>query len=305
LRRLAKISILIPTRDREESLAITLASLDAADLPAAEIEIVVIDNGSRTPPRVMSRHPLRILTSTPPGKNRALNLGIDETDGELVAFLDDDVTVARDYLTELAAGVMRWPEAAGYGGRIELDWPSTSRLPEEVIRYAGSYAYASHLLDVEGYYDNGAPTGPNMAFWRDALPTPQAFDPDTGPASGAYRMGGGATLFNAIEERGGRMAHLPRVVVRHRLRHEQLTEEWLARRSFSFGRSIGFFGYDYRGLGGRAPLPALAAKWLVRAARQLVMRARGKNAPRIWARIDRKLIEGILYERLFVRARKS
>jgi glycosyltransferase involved in cell wall biosynthesis len=302
VRALSKISILIPTRDRPDSLAITLASLDRADPPPAEVEIAVLDNGSAGLRDVSSRHPLRLLRSSPAGKNRALNLGIAETSGELVAFLDDDVTVASDYLVELAQGVQRWPTASGYGGRIELEWPSTTALPPEVIRYAGSYAYASHIhTESEGFYDAGSPTGPNMAFWRKDLPTPQAFDPDTGPAEGAYRMGGGETLFRVIRERGGRMVHLPRVVVKHRLRAEQLTEDWLMRRSFSYGRSLGYFGHGFRDLSGRASLPALAAKWSVRVARQLAMFVKGKDAPRMWARIDRRLIEGILYERLFVR----
>lgn len=303
MRPLTKLSILIPTRDRAESLAITIASLDAADTPDVAVEIVVVDNGSATPPQIATRYPSRVLVSQTPGKNRALNLGIDATDGELIAFLDDDVTVARDYFRELVAGAQRWPDAAGYGGRIELEWPvAATALPPEVIRYAGSYAYASHtFLETEGYYESASPTGPNMAFWRDDLPKPQAFDPGTGPSTGAYRMGGGETLFRVIRERGGRMAHLPRVLVKHRLRGEQLTEEWLIRRSFSYGRSLGYFGHAFRDLSGRAPLRVLATKWAIRAARQLVMFAKRKEAPRIWARIDRRLIEGILYERLFVR----
>jgi glucosyl-dolichyl phosphate glucuronosyltransferase len=304
--RAESISVLIPTRGWSKSLEETLASIARTVRPDIPVDVIVIDNSSSGPINSQSGagYPTRYIRSEPPGKNRALNRGVKETRGQLVVFLDDDVTVSLDFFIELIAGAARWPSAAGYAGRAVAVWPPGNRIPSALAEYA-SFAFASnlHLLDEGELPATVSPLELNMAFWRDELPSDTPFDPETGPQPGRYRMGGGESLFLPLRQRGERLVHLPKVVVEHRIRSEQLTEPWLRRRSFSYGRSLGFFGNTHNAIHGDAPLPVLLAQWAVRITRVLVMSMRRKEVPRLWGVVDRRLIEGILYERLFIRKR--
>lgn len=94
-----ELSIVIPSRNGEERLPETLASI-AADAESVAVEVIVVDDGStdRTadvasrarlpsgPPRVFRR-------DGPPGRAAACNLGVQHARGGTVLILDDDMTV--------------------------------------------------------------------------------------------------------------------------------------------------------------------------------------------------------------------
>jgi glycosyltransferase involved in cell wall biosynthesis len=116
------ISVVIPTRDRRETLLETLAALDGQDLPAGAADIIVVDNGSRDDTlqalarRAPGRLPLRILTESRPGPAAARNRGWEAARGRSVLFLGDDMIPAGPGLvaghlahrTEPALGRVTW-----------------------------------------------------------------------------------------------------------------------------------------------------------------------------------------------------
>lgn len=88
-----KVSVVIPSRDRWQLLRRTLHS--ALSQQGVEIEVVVVDDGSTddTPTGLAAwQDPrLRIVRNvTGRGVAAARNRGLDEAEGSLVAFLDDD-----------------------------------------------------------------------------------------------------------------------------------------------------------------------------------------------------------------------
>jgi glycosyltransferase involved in cell wall biosynthesis len=234
------------------------------------------------------------------GKSQALNEGLRHATGSVVCFLDDDVTVDSSYFVELFAGLKRWPGAAGFGGRVKPEFPSDApTLHPLALSYVRGFAYAAHdFLEGEGEYPSGSrPCGNNMAFRRGWLEG-EVFDTSTGPGAAGYRMGSGERLFRGILARGGKLVHLPLVRVNHHVRPDQLTTRWLLTRSYSYGRSLGYHGFAHHGISGAAPTLHLLGTWLVRVCRELAFGLLGKSYPRLWAQIDRKLVEGILAERL-------
>lgn len=98
-----RLSIVVPTRDRRTTLRRTVGTLLEEilefELPA---EVVVVDDGSLEPAEPWLRAefpnaPLRVLrhhTSRGPGAAR--NLGAASSDGEIIAFLDDDIVPSPD-----------------------------------------------------------------------------------------------------------------------------------------------------------------------------------------------------------------
>jgi len=99
----ASVSVIICTRDRPKSLERCLRSLLDCT-PRAE-EIVVVDNCPSTDAtgQLIKQYPqVRYVLESRPGLDFARNTGIRHSRGQFVAFIDDDVTVHRDWVARLA-----------------------------------------------------------------------------------------------------------------------------------------------------------------------------------------------------------
>lgn len=121
-----KISIIIPTRDRPEKLMKTLACLKLQDLAPTDYEIIVVDDGSSpavTLPDSKADLICRLVRTPGLERSAARNRGAAAATGNLLVFVDDDITVEPDFLAThlrahgewsdaLAVGVIRLPEAA-------------------------------------------------------------------------------------------------------------------------------------------------------------------------------------------------
>jgi len=103
-----RVSVVIPTRHRLESLAACLQRLapGAQTLDAAQYEVVVADDGDTgdTRARIERSFPWAKWTAGPrrgPASNR--NAGVRASRGEWIAFTDDDTLPDRDWLEQLLA----------------------------------------------------------------------------------------------------------------------------------------------------------------------------------------------------------
>jgi glycosyltransferase involved in cell wall biosynthesis len=125
------ITVILCTFNRCATLAKALSSVAASALPeSVQWEVLVVDNNSTDRTRavveeICSRHPgrFRYLFEARQGKSYALNTAVQTALGDLLAFVDDDVTVEPTWLHKLSAALQdsKW---AGVGGRI---------LPEEAF----------------------------------------------------------------------------------------------------------------------------------------------------------------------------
>ena len=118
------ITVIVCTYNRCDDLAKSLESLAGSALPSTiSWEVLVADNNSvdQTPKvveRLSHRYPgrFRYLFEPHPGKSYALNSAIREANGDVLAFMDDDVTVDPRWLDNLTSA-LRSGEWAGAGGR--------------------------------------------------------------------------------------------------------------------------------------------------------------------------------------------
>jgi glucosyl-dolichyl phosphate glucuronosyltransferase len=127
------VTVILCTYNRCRELANALNSVAASTLSeGVEWEVLVVDNKGDQAREVVesfrARFPgrFRYLLEPRPGKSHALNAGIQAAQSDVLAFLDDDVTVEPTWLQNLTAGLHdeAW---AGAGGRIVLHWPSSSQ----------------------------------------------------------------------------------------------------------------------------------------------------------------------------------
>jgi len=98
---MSSLSVVIPTKDRVAALTRTLDALEGQRAEDAELEVLVIDNGSGDgTPRVVreraerSSPPLRLLEQPAGGPAAARNAGAAAATGDVLLFLGDDTEPA-------------------------------------------------------------------------------------------------------------------------------------------------------------------------------------------------------------------
>jgi glucosyl-dolichyl phosphate glucuronosyltransferase len=126
------VAVIVPTFNRASSLAALLHSLCQQErVDGLRYEIVVVDNGStdRTPDiaaEYRRRFPfVRYVRELRPGASNARNRGILAADARILAFIDDDVRAAADWIAAIVRTFDRHPEIDCLGGRVEPLWPQT------------------------------------------------------------------------------------------------------------------------------------------------------------------------------------
>jgi len=123
------VSIVVPTFNRVGSLIALLAALRDQNAGGTSYEVIVVDNGSsdataQAVARVAGLDPrIQYVREPQRGASHARNAGIARARGAIVAFVDDDVVPARDWVRVLKRTFDDHPEIDCLGGRVEPRWP--------------------------------------------------------------------------------------------------------------------------------------------------------------------------------------
>ncbi len=118
------VSVIVPTRNRPEALRQCLAALAAQDMPLAQFEVLVCDDGSEEDVRSVAEQAqqtglqVRYLRQSPRGPATARNLGIRHAQAEIVAMTDSDTLPDRAWLRNLVETLGAHPEAVGVEGKV-------------------------------------------------------------------------------------------------------------------------------------------------------------------------------------------
>lgn len=130
------VSVLIDTYNHERFVEQAITSVLEQDMPMADVEILVVDDGStdRTPDLVRRFEPrVCLLRKTNGGQASAFNDGIPECRGEIIAFLDGDDWWAREKLRRVIGVFETDPEVGMVGHGIIEAYPD-GRQHSEVLR---------------------------------------------------------------------------------------------------------------------------------------------------------------------------
>lgn len=237
------VTALVCTYNRCGPLRQALESIAVSQMPPdVEWEILVVDNNSsdRTKEVVAelaAAHPgrVRYLFEPTQGKSAALNTGLGAARGEIIAFTDDDVTVAPDWLARLTAN-LRSGEWAGAAGRVIAVW--TSPKPDWVGEGPG-------WDGVFPSFDPGLPEGnlplppfgANMAYLRQDILALGGFRTDVGPIAGRLMFGVEDTeLGLRALASGRRLRYEPGAVVYHPVPAGRARKAFALRWFFGKGR---------------------------------------------------------------------
>ncbi|HUB75123.1 MAG TPA: glycosyltransferase family 2 protein [Solirubrobacteraceae bacterium] len=115
-----RISVVIPTYQRAESLGRCLDALARQQRAADETIVVARDEDAASRELVLARGGgVRLVPVARPGVVAAMNAGIAASAGDVVALTDDDAEPHRDWLERIERAYEQDPALAAAGGR---DW---------------------------------------------------------------------------------------------------------------------------------------------------------------------------------------
>jgi len=171
------VSVVVCSRDRAAQLDRALESLAVCTVPDdLHWEVIVIDNGSDDAATIvvesyLDRLPIRAVREPVPGLSQARNRGVEEARGDWLLWIDDDVSVDREWLTAYVRAIEAHSDFSVLGGRIlpELEGSPADWLIAG-MRWVGD-AYAARVSeDLRGDIGNFGekPYGANFATCRAA-----------------------------------------------------------------------------------------------------------------------------------------
>ncbi len=246
LGRTLNISVILCTYNRCRSLSKTLESVFASKLPGSlGWEVLVVDNNSTDQTREVvedfcRRQPgrFRYLFEAQPGKSFALNTGIREAKGDILAFVDDDVIVEPTWLHCLTAP-LEDGEWVGTGGRILLESgfsPPAWLGLKEPYNLGGALAHFD--LGDKPFGLDGAPAGANMAFRKEVFQNFGGFRTDLGPCPGSQIRGEDTELGRRLLAAGARLRYEPSAVVYHPVPENRVRKDYFLAWWFDNGRAL-------------------------------------------------------------------
>ena len=222
-----QVSVVVCTRNRPTALAECLSSLEECR-PRPE-EILVVDNApsDRSTEEVCARFAaVKYVLEPVPGLSRARNAGIRAATGEIIAFTDDDVTVAPSWIAGLKHG-FRDPAVASVTGLVlprSLDSETAFAFEFEYGGLGGSFLpreFSREFLrqplgEAPPVWQIGA--GANMAIRRSAFADVGLFDVRLG--AGASGCSEDSELWHRILSAGLICRYEPAAVVHHEHRND-------------------------------------------------------------------------------------
>jgi cellulose synthase/poly-beta-1,6-N-acetylglucosamine synthase-like glycosyltransferase len=246
------VSVVVPVRDGEATIADCLDAILATDYPQDRREIVVVDNASSdgTASLIHSRS-VRYLREPKRGVSNARNRGISESRGEILAFIDADCLPDPQWLTELVRPFGD-PEVGAVAGDLQHAPPSTAA-ERQAARLLGNWQRFA-------FTSNPAyPITANAAYRRDVLELIGGFDPHMTRAQDVE-------LGLRFRERTDlRLAYADHATVRHRNRS---TQRGFFRQQLGWAYGAGLVGAKFEAMGG-APVKPPRAREIGRTARGL------------------------------------
>ncbi len=233
------ISAIVCTTGNRKTLNATLRSLADQQGATDRYEVIVVDNslGSNWVRQQVSLFGFRYLLEPTPGLSRARNAGVEASHGDIVAFIDDDAIANEKWLVSLLAR-FRATSAAAVGGPIRPIWPDSGSkpLPETL------WAYLS-ILDLGTKAKRLSfpqhPFGCNMAFRKHVLCEVGGFPESLGRVGDRLIGGEETAVFWRLYRVNMEVWYEPDAYVYHLVDPERLSRDWLRRRAYEGGLSIG------------------------------------------------------------------
>ena len=240
-----KLSLIVATYNRAESLLRTLESVVLQSADPQLWECVVVNNNSTDNTAEAfaafaadhTAFSLRMVDEPKQGLSNARNCGIAASTGEYIAIVDDDETLEQGYIETYIEFFDSFPTALAAGGGVKAVYEGSR--PRWMSHYTEQMIANPLDLDVvvTTFPASRVPAGGNMAFRRAAFDKVGLFNPRLG-RNGQSLIGGEENdLFARLRRAGEQLYFVPGAAIYHHIPQSKLTDEYFDRLSYNVGRS--------------------------------------------------------------------
>ena len=248
-----KLSVIIPTRNRAETLLTTLVSIENQTLDQALFEVIICDNNSTDNTAEIANsfadefQSFRYIKTLEPGLHVGRNKGFQEAKGEILVYADDDIEAFPEWLSTINE-VFKDKDVALVGGRIlpkwEIDPPAwalemwkPNKYGDRILGYFSIIDLGDQIKKINPYYVFGC----NFSVRKNIIAETKGFHPDAMPQEMIeYRGDGESYVSGYIKERGFKTIYHPKASVYHLVLKERLTANYLRKRAFAQGVSTSY-----------------------------------------------------------------
>ena len=219
------LSVVIATYNRCNDLEDCLCSL--LQMNEQPMEIIVIDSSSMdNTSGLAKKYPIQYISIPERNRQRARNIGLSRSKGEIVAFIDDDVVVDKNWSTEI---LIPYKDAnvGGVGGRV-IPFGKPASYYKKIKGWEIGQIRADGLI--LGNFDIPLPIftkvdhliGCNMSFRRDPFLGIGGFDENF--IGNSFRDDTDASL--RMRRVGYRLVYQPRALIWHKFAGRVIDEKW-------------------------------------------------------------------------------
>ena len=239
------ITLIICTYNREKYIGPLLDSIAKNDYPTSDYEIVLVDNNCTDNTREVceqfaTTHPeirLRYVVETEQGLSAARNKGIEEAQGDIIIYVDDDALVDADYIRIYAEHFATHPETMAAGGPIEPLYETEE--PKWMSPYTKALltAWMNYGDKVREYPNGRYPGGGNAAYRKVVFEKVGLFNTELGRKGSALLASEEKDIFDKMRALGMQVLYLPTPVLHHIIPQAKLEEDYFNRLTLQIGRS--------------------------------------------------------------------
>ena len=216
------LTVILPTFNRADLLKRALGALLRQSAMPGSYEVIVVDNnstdGTAAVVGLFEDRRLSLVSEPRQGLSYARNTGLAAARAPIVAFTDDDVEVAPDWVQTIVSTLGRYPHVDGIGGRVLPSWQSGR--PRWLTREHWAPLALQDHGDARRVFDRSAPIGligANVAFRRAVFDRVGTFSPGVQRVKDGIGSTEDHELLARLYEAGGRMLYQPKLLVMARI----------------------------------------------------------------------------------------
>ena len=221
-----KLSVIIVTYNRCNDLRDSLDAL--CSMNVAPLEIIVVDSNSSDGTReLVKNYPVKFITIKERSMVRARNVGLNQAKGDIVAYVDDDAIVSKDWSKHILEAYIS-EEVGGVGGRVlslgnsgnTLDVPEKYRSIGKL--FDNGFVSNNYDIAVQSPIEVDVLIGCNMSFRRKLLLAVEGFDENF--KGSCFRDDTDAST--RVKRLNCKLVYSPKALVWHKYKGKKIDRNW-------------------------------------------------------------------------------
>lgn len=232
---MVRLSVVVCTYNRADYLIKALKHLkDQKGIARSDYEVIIVNNNSTDQTDAYCQRFLNenrhldwtYVIETRQGHTFSRNRGIDESRGEIIAFIDDDAYVSDTYCAAIIVFLDEHPEVPALGGKIIPVYEGEP--PKWMTRFLLPLVSALDMgQQVKKFSGSKFPIGANMVYRKKVFEKYGKFDTDLGRRGQGLEGGDEKELILRLKKNREDIYYVPQVMLEHIIPEKRLKMDYI------------------------------------------------------------------------------